>query len=220
MTIHFTEKSSNIKTGDITVTTSPSWTCPSACRQFGPLGLHWEAVSRGERGSYWPSFLHRIASIPLGAIWRHNQAGDLPGYDNEIDVEKLEELVAANDGRRGFTYTHKPVTWGEFGESNAAAIHTANQNGFTINLSADTLAEADWLYDLNIAPVVVVLRRDSPRTVYTPGGRKVIGCPAQTNDSITCTDCGLCQRADRSVIVGFYAHGIGARRVERLCGGE
>lgn len=225
MIAHFTPESSNIKTGNIPVTTSPSWTCPDACplkdqgcyARFGPLGIHWEAVSRGERGDYWPSFLQRIASIPMGAIWRHNQAGDLPGYGDEIDGAKLQELVDAQAGRRGFTYTHKPVTWGPYREANMAAVYRANQQGFTINLSANTLSEADWLSDLNIAPVVVILPRDAQRTTYTPGGRKVITCPAQTTDGITCKDCGLCQRVNRTVIVGFLAHGTAQRKVDMLC---
>ena len=37
------------------------------------------------------------------------------------------------------------------------AIADANANGFVVNLSADTLAEADELAALNVGPVVVVL---------------------------------------------------------------
>ena len=32
-------------------------------------------------------------------------------------------------------------------------------------------------------------------------------CPATYRDDISCATCGLCQRANRKVIVGFPAHG-------------
>ena len=56
-----------------------------------------------------------------------------------INPRMLAELVAANRGKRGFTYTHKPPS------QECAAIRRANRNGFTINLSADTLEEEDKL---------------------------------------------------------------------------
>jgi len=71
-------------------------------------------------------------------LWRHNEAGDLPGEGDDIDVPKLRALVQANRGKRGFTYTHKPVL---DNPQNAVAIKCANQNGFTVNLSADSIEE-------------------------------------------------------------------------------
>lgn len=224
---HLTLESGNRKTGSIPVSTSPSSTCPESCplrnngcyASGGPLGLHWRAVSRGERGVSWDSFCRQIASLPPGQLWRHNQAGDLPGKGDEIDGAKLWQLTRANTGRRGWTYTHKPVI-GDSGEAtmNRAAIRHANRHGFTINLSADTLGEADALANADCGPVVVVLPRDSPHTVYTPAGNRVVVCPAQRDDSVTCADCGLCAR-QRSVIVGFLAHGNSARKAESVCTG-
>jgi hypothetical protein len=39
------------------------------------------------------------------------------------------------------------------------------------------------------------------------GGRQVATCPAAYRDDVTCASCGLCQRQDRKLIVGFPAHG-------------
>lgn len=75
----------------------------------------------------------------------------------------LTRLAMANRGRRGFTYTHYPPT-----PCNQAAILNANRLGFTVNLSAETLAQADAYADLGIAPVVVVLPQESP----SPLGRR------------------------------------------------
>jgi len=224
-TYHLSPQSSNVKTGGIPVTTSPNTTCPTtSCplrgkgcyAEQGPLAWHWRKVNEGKRGVAWLDFLILISSIAPGSLWRHNQAGDLPGDGDDIDSKMLSQLVRAQAGRRGWTYTHKPVV-GDSPQSsgNRAAVRFANRNGFRVNLSADTLSEADELAEVDCGPVVVVLPSDSPHTVKTPAGRKVVVCPAQRGD-VTCADCGLCA-ASRSVIVGFLAHGRSAKRVESVC---
>jgi hypothetical protein len=190
--------------------------------------MYWRAVTKaGDNGGKattgrggdvtphtWDSFCDTIATLPDGTLWRHNQAGDLPGIGDKIDEAALTELVDANVGKRGFTYTHKPIT----NVHNAHAIADANAKGFTINLSANTLAEADTLSDASIAPVVVVL----PDTVQgnapisTPAGRKVAVCPATYRDDVSCSSCGLCQRQDRKVIIGFPAHGASRKRASKV----
>lgn len=159
----------------------------------------------------WEAFLAEVKRLPLGLLWRHNQAGDLPGSNNLIDADALASLTKANTGRRGFTYTHKPVLPGQADnptiEGNANAIAKANAGGFTVNLSADTLKEADALAALGIAPVAVLLPKMQLTNTATPAGRKVVVCPAVTRENVSCMTCGLCQRSARSVIVGFPAHG-------------
>jgi hypothetical protein len=215
-TFHLTRSSENPKTGPIPVSTSPQLTCPDSCplkgngcMVIGPMKWHWDKVSRGERGNAWEVFLGELRSLPRGQLWRHNQAGDLPGDNEEILPEFLKDLVNANQGRKGFTYTHKPVLSEQAGpvESNRAAIKEANAQGFTINLSANGLNHADKLASLGIGPVCTILPDQNPVNRVTPQGRKVVICPAQTRDNTTCASCGLCQRADRSVIVGFMPHG-------------
>ena len=215
-TFHLTRSSSNEKTGPIPVSTSPDSTCPDSCPLkgkgcyvVGPIKWHWDKVSRGERGSPWESFLDELRTLPRGQLWRHNQAGDLVGENQEIALELLKDLVKANQGRKGFTYTHKPVLNEQAGpvESNRAAIKEANAQGFTINLSANGLNHADKLAALGIGPVCTILPDQNPVNRTTPQGRKVVICPAQTRKNTTCASCGLCQRADRSVIVGFMPHG-------------
>ena len=215
-TFHLTRSSSNEKTGPIPVSTSPRSTCPDSCPLkkngcfvIGPIEWHWDKVSRGERGNAWDVFLDELRSLPRGQLWRHNQAGDLPGDNEEILPEFLKDLVNANQGRKGFTYTHKPVLSEQAGpvESNRAAIKEANAQGFTINLSANGLNHADKLAALGIGPVCAILPDQNPVNRTTPQGRKVVICPAQTRKNTTCATCGLCQRADRSVIVGFMPHG-------------
>jgi hypothetical protein len=223
MKIHLTPISSNVKTGPIPVTTSDASTCPDVCpfkksgcyADSGPLALHWSKVSKGERGNDLATLAKQIRAFPRNQVWRHNQAGDLPGIGNVIDSDALAQIVEANKGRRGFTYTHKPVE-GESNASNLDAVKSANAKGFTINLSGNNLAHADRLVDLNAGPVVCVVPEATGNTFFTPAGRKGVVCPAQQRDDITCANCQLCTRAMRSVIIGFRAHGTSKKKAEAI----
>ena len=216
---HFTRVSRNAKTGPMPVTTTSANTCPPGCSfrysgcyaENGPSALHWRAVSAGARGCTFDELLAQIRSLPHHALWRHNQAGDLtPSAPGTIDARLLLRLAMANRGRRGFTYTHYPTT-----RANCAAIHRANELGFTVNLSAETLAQADHHAAIRVAPVAVVLPFGVTRPMHTPGGRFVAVCPASLGNA-DCLSCGICQERGRSVIVGFPAHGARAKRVERV----
>jgi hypothetical protein len=157
----------------------------------------------------WSEFCDVIAGLPAGQLWRMNQAGDLPGIGESVDPIALGQLVKANTGRRGFTYTHKhssdALYW----------VKQANTWGFTVNLSANDLAHADQLHSTGAGPVVVVLPIDAPQQTITPAGHKVITCPATYRDDVSCATCQLCQR-QRETIIGFPAHGTGKAKVERV----
>jgi hypothetical protein len=218
---HLTEKSRNVKTGPIPVSTSTRTTCPDACpfkgngcyAESGPLALHWKQVTENKRGDNWKGFINKIRALPTGQLWRHNQGGDLPGEGDKLDITMLQQLISANMGKKGFTYTHKPLT----GKGDKLAIMHANNNGFTINLSANNLKHADDLADLNIGPVVVVTPYDSQALVtLTPKGRKVVTCPATYRDDVSCATCKLCARDMRDCIVAFPAHGASKRKASAI----
>jgi len=214
MQAHLTLKSANAKPGPIPVSTTERASCPANCKMkaecyaaSGPLALHWAAVSAGSRGTSWSEFTDAIAALPDGQLWRHNQAGDLPQANGTIDAALLGDLVAANIGKRGFTYSHhrdaKSINW----------IRHANQWGFTVNLSANDLADADTLADHDAGPVVVVLPSTQTSNTTTPRGRPVVVCPATQRDDVSCATCQLCQR-QRAAIVGFPAHGTRKRVID------
>ena len=214
MQVHLTLKSANVKTGPIPVSTTEKASCPPDCAMragcyadSGPLALHWRAVSEGKRGTDWAGFTAAIAALPEGQLWRHNQAGDLPVAGGTVDPVALGQLVAANTGKRGFTYSHhrdaQSIDW----------IRHANAWGFTVNLSANDLADADTLADFDAGPVVVVLPSDQSANTKTPSGRTVVVCPATQRDDVSCASCQLCQR-QRGAIVGFPAHGTKKRVID------
>lgn len=215
--VHLTLKSRNEKVGPIPVSTTEARTCPTSCpfkkngcyADGGPLALFWGKVSRGAAGVSWGEFTAQVAALPEGQLWRHNQAGDLPSADGlQIDPHALMDLVSANSGRRGFTYTHHDPAQGK----NADYIKGANDLGFTVNLSGNNLAHADTLASLQIGPVVAVVPEDHPEHSLTPQGRKVVVCPEQTGKAKSCAECALCQKANRGVIVAFRAHGVSKKK--------
>jgi hypothetical protein len=169
-------------------------------------------VTSGARGTSWEKFCDDIAALPDGQLWRHNQAGDLPGNGLEINGAALGDLVKANKGRRGFTYTHYNPANGK----NAAYINGANDWGMTVNLSANTPGHADDLAALNIGPVVTVLPIDQKTNLKTPAGRQIVVCPATIRDGISCADCKLCAISNRVAIIGFPAHGSQAKKAARV----
>ncbi len=213
--------STNSKVGPIPVSYSSAKTCPDSCplrgagcyAELGPGASHWKRVTSGERGMPWTDFLAAVRKIPKNQVWRHNVAGDLPGDGDTLDAQATYDLVRANLGRRGFTYTHKPMT-----PTAQLAVELANKNGFTVNLSANNIAHADELVALGVGPVVVVLPKDAPTTQVTPGGNTVVVCPAETND-VSCSQCQACAVPGRKSIIGFRAHGSRAKKVEVIARG-
>ena len=212
--VHLTPVSSNTKTGPIPVSTTSKATCPVDCAMragcyadSGPLALHWNAVSSGQRGTDWASFCDSIAQLQDGQLWRHNQAGDLPGDGHTVDPVALGKLVIANMGKRGFTYSH-------YRDSDSLYwIRFANEWGFTVNLSGNSLQDADDLADTGAGPVVCVLPSTQTENTVTPKGRRVVVCPATQRDNVSCATCQLCQR-QRDTIVGFPAHGTRKRVID------
>ena len=212
---HFTPKSSNAKTGPIPVTTTSRNSCPDTCAfknngcyaESGPLRIHWNKVSDGSRSITLEQLLGHIQSLPTGALWRHNQAGDVSEQD-------VINIAIANVGRKGFTYTHNhSLLMGR-------KIKECNAYGFTVNLSANNLEHADKLLDLNIGPVCSVVPSDyHVHGGMTPKGRRVKVCPATQLDHVNCANCGLCQIANRDYVIAFPAHGTGKRKANGVANG-
>lgn len=221
--VKFNLNSNNTKTGSIPVSMTSSLTCPSSCSFRGGVcyseghfvGMHWRRLSKpdGSGGIIWDKFCEMVSQLPKGQVWRHNEAGDLPGLGDEINASMLKKLIIANMGKAGFTYTHKPVLE-DCGISvfNRVCIYESNTKGFCINLSANDLEQADTLYKLGIGPVVVTLTEDAPKELSTPKVKDVIVCPSQYSE-VTCKECKLCAKPKRQVIIGFRAHGLGKNKI-------
>lgn len=210
---HLSEVSKNTKTGKIPVSTSSKATCPVTCpfangngcyAENHGLNFHWRAVTDGSRGVTASEFFRLIAALPSGQFWRANQAGDLPHTLGRVSRRFLVGLIAANRGRRGYTYTHHRLDLGE----NLALIRQANRQGFTINVSTETETAADRAVAAGL-PAVVAVPSTETRTAWdTPAGNRVVVCPAQREGStVDCATCQLCYQRPAGLIVSFIAHG-------------
>ncbi len=220
--VSLTLVSGNSKTGPIPVSTSERATCPTSCPfydkgcygKYGPAAIHWRKVSENQRGGDWQEFVKQIARLPKNQLWRHNQVGDLPHNEGNIDYLKLRKLIDANKGRRGYTYTHHVLN-----EHNRISIENANARGFTINASTESVEVADKVMTDHGIPAVAVVPSDRTERFYrTESGRKVITCPATVYDNVNCATCGLCANADRDFIIAFPAHGVAKKTVNEIVG--
>lgn len=211
--VQFIRESGNKKTGPIPVTTSSPHTCPPTCAWYGNgcyaeggyIGGRWRKIS--ETGMTWNQLCEEIRKLPEGQLWRHNEAGDLPGLGETVDIGLLGQLVKANEGRRGFTYTHKR------GQALKAAA-LATRDGFTVNISCDSVDEVDELASggERYALTVVVPADEQRKTWLTPKGFAVVRCPATYAD-IDCLRCKLCANGTRKSVIAFPAHGNSKNRV-------
>lgn len=213
--VRLTMKSLNRKTGPIPVTASSPSTCPPSCAWYGKgcyaeshyIGARWRKVP--STGMAWSEFLDAVMEFPPDQLWRHNEAGDLPGHGEDLDCDAFYDLVRANDGRQGFTYTHKdPIRYRE-------AFEWANREGFAVNLSCDSIGMVDTYREmgLEIPLTVVVGEHERRRNFKTPGGAFIVVCPAQTTDDVSCATCRLCSATTRKTVIGFKAHGSSKRSV-------
>lgn len=220
MQVALTMVSSNAKTGPIPTSTSERSSCWEGCAFYdkgcyaksGPQALHWRKVTSGERGVVWSEFIALIRNIQRGQIWRHNVSGDLPHILGDINPGMVSQLVNANRGRRGYTYTHHPLN-----DHNIEVIKDANSKGFTINASCESVDDADRVMtEYNIPAVAVVNSEKTDRFYTTTNGRKVITCPATIHENVTCATCGLCQQSDRQFVIAFPAHGTAKKTVNEI----
>lgn len=217
MRVSFNPASSNAQLGPIPASTTEQASCPSTCpmaeacyAKFHFQGAAWRKVS--ETGIVWGEFLSKVRRIARGQIWRHNVSGDLPHVDGTIDRASVADLVAANKGRKGYTYTHHVLN-----TENLQIIKEANSNGFTISASCESVEVADQVMtEHGIPAVAVVSSTESRRFFTTTNGRKCVVCPAKIHDDVTCATCGICANADRSVIVCFPSHGTAKKKADRI----
>lgn len=223
--VKFVAKSGNRKTGPIPVSYTERSSCPDSCAlkdgacyaRFSFTGMVWGIVSKQAtrlRKRAWKAFLDAVENLPLKQLWRMNVAGDFPhqlSNENRIAARRVNEVVAANRNKRGFTYTHYDVLSDtNDARHNASVVRKANAMGFTVNISTDTWSDADRAMEADMGPVVTMLESDDDRTQqYTDGGNRIMTCPGQWDKPLTCDECRWCSLADRKYIVGFKGHGAG-----------
>lgn len=214
----FTLVSRNRKTGPIPVVRTSKNSCPDSCvlknngcyAEIGPTNMWWSKLNH--KGLNEQELIESLYTIPIRSIWRMNEAGDLPHKNGNIDGNFLSQVVLANSARKasGFAYTHHDMSI----EWNRYCVKKANDCGFTINLSCESVEDA--IEKQKIAPVVVIVTEEfwqNSRNIRKIGNSFVVRCPAEYNENMNCAQCRICANNRRKSIVGFTAHGVNKRKV-------
>ena len=102
----------------------------------------------------------------------------------------------------------------------------ARKDGVVVNVSCESLGNAVSALKAGVNAVCVMPKESDPVTKILDGYHnrevaRVVICPAQQKDSVTCASCGLCarDRVKAGVIVGFLAHGAKSKSVEKTIRG-
>ena len=220
MKFHFVKKSGNKKTGFMPVTYNSRLSCPNSCifRNNGcyadnyHTALNWDKVTSGQRGGTFKELLNNIKALKPGTIWRACVAGDIPSNTKgEISRTYIKGITEANQGLKGYTYTHNRLDIGE----NISLLKTANKQGFTVNISTESEAAADNAILNSLPAVIVVKSTEARRAWFTKNKNKILVCPAQTS-GVNCIDCQLCQHRPKNLIIAFLAHGNMSKLIDKI----
>jgi hypothetical protein len=189
------------------------WTCPSTCpllgsgcyAQSGPTALQQRERYGANDGK---AFKAWILGLPQGAVVRLHVAGDVmvpngPNGSQTVDVAYLEGLLEGARSRPDvmvYGYTH--------------AWHLIDREAFAwpsnliLNASVDDPNDLDRARALGWDTTTVV----PSNTAWRRQGNVVV-CPNQTV-GISCAECKLCLKPNRSLTVAFKAHGQSKRKVD------
>jgi hypothetical protein len=201
------KQTSNSKTGPMAATYRTADTCPGSCplrdagcyargRIFGiPARLGQEATEA------YAEVQALASNLRLGAMVRANVSGDVLAEDGRPDFPYLSAL--------SHVATERPDA-AVYGYSHAWRSITPDiAPGVTLNASCESAEEIITATAAGWPTVTTATDAADPIIGSTIAGRKVIVCPAQTRDGVTCSTCRLCARPARRSTVAFLVHGSG-----------
>lgn len=210
--VHIVAQSGNVKTGVMPVTYRTADTCPTTCpflpvsmggnggcygtgRIFGIAGKYATLMSETDA-------LAKLARAPRGAKYmRDRVVGDVVTPDGKFDHPYVAAIarVAHASGLRVFGYTH---AWPIMTRDD---VETVKGTGYVMNASCETADDVARAVSLGMPTVIA---GDSWQDGDVIAGRRIVTCPAQTRDDVSCASCGLCAKPDRACTVRFLIHGM------------
>ena len=203
-------------------------TCPTSCPfiktalgkngcygdNYG-INYHFDAIGVTKGLSEFELF-DKLATLPKCKKVRLFDVGDLPNINGTIDLQFLQELnrIVTLRKLQVIQYTHNKLTY-----SNIDAVKSLD---YVVNFSTEHLRQSVYALNHGVNAVIVLPSDTPPRKIMKHGKTNVLTCPAQWTDlnlskkEVTCTDCMLCSkdRVKERIIIGFYAHGTGAKKID------
>lgn len=213
-----TAASGNEKTGPIPTTSRPMTTCPDDCI-FLPTGSVGGCYGTGrlfgfaERAASDISVDEAVSAIEEGGrrsarYLRDRVVGDVVDPDGGVDMQYIVDVatVGRRTGLVPFGYTH---AWRRMSAADVAAIAAT---GYVMNASCETTADVAHAVMLGMPATIV--NDDLPEGTMI-AGKRVVTCPEQTHDGVTCASCGLCAKGERVAVIRFLVHGVAHRKAHR-----
>lgn len=219
------EHSKNSKVGDVSATYVALKSCPTSCplrgegcyAELGKVGMYVRRLDRNAAGQdvdgrdMARAEAREIDSLSGKRALRLHVSGDSRTFVNARIVANAAERYMARGGQKVWSYTH---AWRDVAREAWGAV--------SVLASCESLDDAAQALDEGYAPAVVVDAHpaDGKASRVNAHGIKLIPCPAQTRDDVTCADCKLCWNDDmlrsRRAAIAFAAHGPKAKQVRTL----
>jgi len=211
--VHIVAQSSNSKTGPIPVTYRGKDTCPTSC-PFLDNGCYGDgrifALAHKFRQSITLDRARQILDKrkESARYLRDRVVGDILTPAGKVDWQYLTaiSLLGRQAGLTVFGYTH---AWKLLRKRDVSRLAKL---GYVMNASCETEREVSRAVALGMPTVIT--NGEIPEGEII-AGKRMITCPAQVRDGITCATCGLCAKNDRTVVIRFIPHGPSRKRAER-----
>lgn len=216
---HFVAVSGNTKTGPIPVTyRDMDATCPRDCAFFNN-GCYGDGRIKGLASRYSRTFTLDHARSVLAKrktsakYLRDRVVGDLLTAGGRFDMPYVRAIarLAREHALTVFGYTH---AWRMLDKR---AVSSISASGYVLNASCETVADVRMAISLGMPTVIT--NDDVPEGMMIDG-RRVVTCPAQTRDNVTCASCGLCAKPERKSVVRFLVHGPSKNRARKAIAGR
>lgn len=201
----FTAVSGNTKTGPLPVTYRTEATCPTTCA-FYKNGCYAEGkpflvARKNARTVTVDEAVDKLGGRRADARFlRDRVSGDVLAADGKVDMPYIRALaeIGERTGLRVFGYTH---LWSKFTKRQ---VKETARRGYVMNASCETRGDVERAVMLGMPAVIT---SDSVEEGEVIAGLRVVTCPAQTHEGVTCASCGLCARPQRHAVVRFLTHG-------------
>lgn len=214
--------SANKKTGQMTVTYRPMDTCPPDCvfLPSGPIGGCYGTGRNFAMAGREAATLTVDKAVELIETRRPKKAketarylrdrviGDVITGQGTLDRDYVQAIaeVAKRLSLIAYGYTH---AWTRFTSRDVRFIQ---RTGYVMNASCETVEDVEAAVGLGLLPTIV--NDDLPEGAMIAGYR-VVTCPAQTHEDVTCASCGLCAKTQRAALVRFRIHGTAKQRASQ-----
>lgn len=226
--------SKNEKLGPVSATYAPiAQTCPTTCpfrgagcyAEMGNVGTQMRRIERtvtlGMNGDTvaileGDEIADQASHVPPGRALRLHVSGDA------ITDFRAQQMARGASAWRGpvWSYTH---AWREVKRESWGTV--------SVLASCETPGEAEEALEDGWAAAIVVDTHPSDGKAWyrsSDTGRdeplRIIPCPAQTRDDITCADCRLCwddkRLRETHSVIAFAAHGSGRKRALKVLARE